>query len=104
MDSKTLLDVAEYLKAEGDKLAAVERLTKAMAPPGTQAPGTNIFGSGRAPAGPWDPAWPGYQSGDAWQAMLRRYAIDDGKGDANVYVRDRGLTPRWPDARQPWET
>ena len=39
-----------------------------------------------------------------WQIALRSYARQDGyAGNNNKYVRDRGLTPLWPDEKQPWE-
>lgn len=99
MNSKTLLEVAEYLKAQANVMASVEKLVPPQEK--TETKQVNIFSRGEA-AGPWDPKYPGYQSGDAWQCMLRRYAADDGQ-NRNQYVRDRGLTPRWPDEKQPWE-
>lgn len=91
-------DLATTLRMLAGKLT--DEANKIDPPKAAQASG-NAFAGGQA-AGPWDPKYPGYQSGDAWQCMLRRYAADDGQ-NRNQYVRDRGLTPRWPDEKQPWE-
>lgn len=38
-----------------------------------------------------------------WQLIMRRWARDEGLEDNNTFVKQRGLRPLFPDAKQSWE-
>lgn len=117
MNSKMLMEVSEYLKAQANVMAAVEQLN----PQGTEAKPTNIF----TPQGPvTDPGNPGfrgsasigkdwrdihgnllgsYQLGDGNQLMLRKEAMNRNLKDLNTLVRERNIPPKFPNERQEYE-
>lgn len=104
--AQRLREVAAKLIAEADKLdAPVPQKTP------TQTLTPNIY-SGVKPsygpvpaefANPKDPYGTRPDIGSpGWQTTLRQWAAADGK-NRNQFVRDKGLTPIWPDEKQDWE-
>ena len=108
MNSKMLLEVSEWMKAQANVMAAVEALpTKTP----TQTLTPNIYAGAKPSYGPVpaefqnpkDPYGTRPDIGSpGWQTMLRQWAADDGK-NRNAFVREKGLTPIWPDEKQDWE-
>lgn len=108
-------ELAKALRTAGNMLLAEAAKLEPSEPAVPQVgPGTgNIFSASKA-------VWEGHVpsefqvgaghmgtrpdiGGPGMQCDLRRYAVQDGKEDRNAYIKDRKLTPIWPDTKQNWE-
>ena len=105
--AKVLRALAETLTVEAEKLDPVK-----LAMP---EPSTNIFGPDRdGGIGRYVPQEFNFYTPDnpygahdsigspGWQVNLRSWAAADGM-NRNTFVREKGLTPIWPDEKQPFE-
>ena len=109
MKASTLFEVSDYLRGQAEQLAATERLLPNKGEAHT--PQQNIYGASRNPWGnipeefknPNNPYGARDDIGSpGWQSILRVWAGDEGK-NRNTFVREKGLTPIWPDEKQAWE-